>query len=613
MTSRALAFSQRADRAGWAHVLALAGALLVGLGLALAPHRPNFILAVDEAIRDAGVRVLASSQPEDRLTVIDIDEESLRRLGRWPWPRERLATLLEMLQADYEAGTIGLDMVLPEEGDSAGDGRLAALGAQGVVVLAHALDFIERPTPVRQGVLAGIQSNTLASISATGWVANHQGLAQARCVGNIGFAPDPDGLLRRLPLRAQAGNTSYSTLSLALLECGATPVSALASAPSPGWRIPFRRSIDAYTVIPAYRVLEQTAPRSLIAGRKILVGASALGLADRVAAPIHPALTGVIVHAATLTSLLDFQEGKDQPLAELAGWAVAWLAGSLGLLALGMPWLGIRGGIAATSGAMAVWMVITLAGIRWQFEVSPLAGIGGYGALMLVLLPLEWGRERNAARRLRRVFAHYVAPSVLEELLRRPKAVSLEPVYREITVMVADMEDYSGHTERSTLEEAGALTRDFLTCLTLPVIETGGTLDKYTGDGLVAFWGAPLEDTAHANHALDAARQILAAVQSMNAQRTLAGAAPLRARIGLASGQALVGDLGTAFRSTYTAVGDCINIASRLQEAAKGYPWDVLIGESTALAASKHSLVKADTIRIRGLRQTVTSYRMASA
>ncbi|MDY0012900.1 MAG: adenylate/guanylate cyclase domain-containing protein [Rhodocyclaceae bacterium] len=598
-------------RRGVDALLAPLFALLVALGLPLLQSNAGFVTALDEALRDAGVRALASSQPEVRLTVVDIDEESLRRLGRWPWPRERLASLLESLRMDYGARGIGVDMVLPEAGEPGGDVRLAALGENGIVVLAHALDFVPRPAPVRQGVLARTPTESRGGMAATGWVANHEGLAGARCVGNIGFVPDGDGSLRRVPLLAQAGERGYASLSLAMLECGPRLRPLATDIPLGAWRIPYRRNVSAYTVVPAYRILEQSAPRSLIEGRWVLVGASALGLTDRVATPIHPALTGVIVHAEILTSLLDDQEGRARPIPGLKNWTLAWLGVSIGLLALGVPRLGVRGSLAATMGAMAAWIAIALAGLHWQFEVSPLAGLAGYGILLVVQLPQEWSRERRAARRLRQVFAHYVAPSVLDELLRQPSAISLEPVYRDITVMVADMEDYSGHTERSTLEEAGALTRDFLTCLTLPVMETGGTLDKYTGDGLVAFWGAPLDDQDHANHALDAAQRILAAVREMNAQRAQVSAPPLRARIGLASGRALVGDLGTAFRSTYTAVGDCINIASRLQEAAKGYPWDVLIGEATALAADRHSLVQADTIRIRGLRQTVTSYRLA--
>lgn len=174
------------------------------------------------------------------------------------------------------------------------------------------------------------------------------------------------------------------------------------------------------------------------------------------------------------------------------------------------------------------------------------------------------------------------------------------------------MEGYSGHTERLSLEAAGELTRDFLSCLTEPIIRLEGTLDKYTGDGLVAFWGAPINDPQHANRALDAAQAILERMAEFNRQRADRGEMPIRARIGIESGRALVGDLGTPFRSTYTAVGDCINIASRLQEMGRNYPWDVLIGDATVALTTHHTLRPVATLPIRGLKQTVGVYRFAT-
>lgn len=592
-------------------LLAIALALCFPLGWGLYPHPPAVLTALDEALRDAGVRLLLSAAPEQRIAVVDIDEKSLGLLGTWPWPRSVLASLLETLIAAYQVKGIGLDIVLPEPGEAVGDARLQALSIHGGVVLAHALDFVERSNPIQVGALAPGVSLERPTARSTGWIANHPGLAHALCTGNIGFRPDTDGLLRRLPLLTEASGRQFATLSAALLACH-DQLPPLPTTDEDGyWRLSFNRAIEAYTVIPAHQVLAGTVPRDLLAGRWVLVGASALGLADRVATPIHPALTGVMVHASALSNLLDLKASNPSYI-NWSPWALGWLVISLIALGMGFPRLGIRGSLVASFGAIGVWGFVSLAGLKWHFEVSPLVGFGGYGTLLLVLLPSEWARERNAARRLRKVFAHYVAPSVLEELLKQPQAISLDPAYREITVMVADMEDYSGHTERSTLEEAGALTRDFLTCLTNPVMNTGGTLDKYTGDGLVAFWGAPLADKNHANHALDATLSILAAIEELNVARRAAGSAALRVRIGVASGKALVGDLGTALRSTYTAVGDCINIASRLQEAAKEYSWNVLIAESTTQAITKHSLEYADTIRIRGLRQPVACYRLGS-
>src|SRR5262249_52086204 len=160
-----------------------------------------------------------------------------------------------------------------------------------------------------------------------------------------------------------------------------------------------------------------------------------------------------------------------------------------------------------------------------------------------------------------------------------------------ITVVSADMQDYTGLTNRSSLQEAAQLTREFLQCLTEPVLRCEGTLDKYTGDGLVAFWGAPLPNADHAPRALEAAQAMLANVRAWNERRVANGLAPARVRIGVESGSVLVGDLGTRFRRTYTAVGDCINAASKLQAIAKTLSCDLVVGPVAARLASGSALV----------------------
>lgn len=611
---------------GAARGVALGVGLAVALALGSALPRPDFLANLDESLRDGAVRALAAPQPEDRLTVVDIDEHSIARIGPWPWPRGVLADLVEALIADYGARAVALDMVLPDAADADGDARLAALAAGGPLVLAAALDFVERPQPIRRGEVgrgldvAQADAPAAPRRAATGWLANHGGVGLAACAGNIGYVPDPDGRVRRLPLLSEAGANAQAptlvpSLALALLHgCDAPATLALSALLAGGgrdWRVPFGRRLEAYTVVPAGAILDGRAPHALVAGRYVLVGASALGLADRVASPLHASSSGVLVHAAALTALLDVQADPAAPARarRLAGLPGAWLA--LSLLALTV--LAARGSVWRAMGGFAlcglVWAGVVAACVRGGIAVAPLSGLAGYAVLAALLLPYEWGRQRSQARRLRRTFEHYVAKPVLDELLRHPELDSLSPAHREITVLVADMEGYSGHTERLSLAEAGELTRAFLDCLTEPTIRLQGTIDKYTGDGMVAFWGAPLADARHAEHALAAAREILARIDAFNRLRAARGEPPVRGRIGIESGRALVGDLGTRFRSTYTAVGDCINIASRLEQMGRDYPWDVLIGENCAALAHGQPLQPVATLRIRGLQRSVRVFR----
>ena len=207
-----------------------------------------------------------------------------------------------------------------------------------------------------------------------------------------------------------------------------------------------------------------------------------------------------------------------------------------------------------------------------------------------------------------RTFANYVAPSVLRQMLQQGIEQPLVPRYCEITVLSADMQNYSGLTTMGNLEDAAQLTREFLQCLTGPLLQHQGTLDKYTGDGLVAFWGAPVPMPDHADRAVQAALQMVEQVRQWNLLRQQQGLPMARVRVGIESGKALVGDLGTSFRRTYTAVGDCINSASKLQNAAKQYNHDIIVGSEAARRITRHRLVAIGGIVLPGHTRSLTLY-----
>jgi adenylate cyclase len=160
------------------------------------------------------------------------------------------------------------------------------------------------------------------------------------------------------------------------------------------------------------------------------------------------------------------------------------------------------------------------------------------------------------------------------------------------------------------MEEAAQLTRDFLDCLTRPVLAHRGTLDKFTGDGLVAFWGAPLPVEDHADQAIDAAIKMVAEVRRFSEVRQQAGLQPLRVRIGIESGPAMAGDFGTSFRSIYTAVGDSVNVAARLEQAARNYPHDIVIGEGAASRATRHNFLFLGETLLRGKEKPTRLYTL---
>jgi len=643
----------------------------VAMGLAIyaqwaAPAGDSYFAS--EWLRDRFIAAQAGRSPDDRIAIIDIDEASLAAVGPWPWPRKQIAALVENLLGPYEARGVALDLIFPEPADPEGDMRLAMLSQHGPVVLAQAFDYENsRTLPLHIGALAGASATppVPGQPMARGFIGNHAGLARARHVGNIGFIPDKDGTIRRLPMWTSFEDKTYPTLSLALFDCCAgghhpSPVArrhrefgglrqltggeckaqstdggilpksicnaaiAFEQPAQPAkftateyvdahWRrLSFSRDWSAYAVVPASGILHLNAPSATIKGRLVLVGSSSLGLTDRVATPLSPSTAGVLAHAAALSMLLDEQAGT-QP----ARWPGRWIATifsiALALLAsYTFPRLSALSNTMLLAGAFMLWLGLAYWIHPHDAYFAPAGPLASILFLLAVAVPFDWQVTQRQSQHLLGTLRQYVADAVVDELLRRKLKDPLAPEQRHVTTLIADLEGYTTHVESLPVEEAAQLTRDFLDCLTRPVLARQGTLDKYTGDGLVAFWGAPLPMADHADLALDAAQDIVREVERFSQARQQAGKAPLRVRIGVESGIAMAGNFGTSFRSIYTAVGDSVNVASRLEQVARNFPHDIIVGPGTAGDARRHRLVRLDEIVLRGKEKPTALFTLES-
>lgn len=578
-------------------------------------------------VRDLAMLASASDAGDPRVAVIDIDEPSLKRIGPWPWPRQRLADLAEQLLAEGGARVVAFDIVLTEPATTPegriGDQRLAALAQQGWMVPALAFDYVARQTAVTVGLVGGGRplDSVPQAARATGHVGSFAALASGRCVGNIGIAPDPDGKVRRVAPWTGWQGEAYPAFALAALRCArpdADPIALtrrLDTDAQAHWAMPFRIRPDSYLALPAASVLDgelasetgrpgaasPRPPRRPLEGRIVLVGSSALGLADQAATPLASSVSGVSVHLAALSALLDLADGTAPT--RPPGWAMtAWA-----LLSVTALWwvvargAGFRWMTASTLAALAVWALLAGWSVSSGAQAPVTGALWGYALVLLLHLPAEWSWAHKGVRSRTRLLSRYVARAVLDELLDRPDQDPLAPRKSEITVLIADMQEYTRLTNDSSLEDAARLTRGFLEQLTGPVLEHRGTLDRYTGDGLVAFWGAPIPVADHARRAVEAALAIVDNVRRFNAARAARGEEPVRVRVGIASGPALVGDLGTPFRSAYTAVGDCINLASRLQQLSRQLEVDIAIAGSAALQCTGSAFRSLGKVPVRGL------------
>jgi len=587
------------------------------------PQSPHLPFLASEWLRDAFIRLRVSDTPEPRILVVDIDEASLAKFGPWPWPRARLADLVEILLSRYEARGIGLDILLPEsrtrgaagENDE-GERRLALLARHGPVVPAQAFDFDlarMRPAPVRDGHLGGAVDGYAGGIEATGYIANFAALAQAPHIGAIGVIPDQDGTLRRVPMITRYEGKAYPALALALVNCCSKNGSGedgarLALADTGLVRVDFRRDWNAYTLVSAADILDQAIDPASARGRLVLVGSSSLGMGDRVATPLAASRPGLGVQAAMLSTLLDLQAGRTPARWPGRALALGWAVLTALLVPLAFPRLSAMASVGLLGASSIGWIGLAWLASAHDPDFNTVAPLAGNLFLLAVAVPYQWQLSQRRSRHLLLTLRQYVAPAVVAELLRSDLEDPLQPRQLDVTTLIADMQGYTAQVEALPVEDAARLTRDFLDCLTGPVIERQGTLDKYTGDGLVAFWGAPLPMAQHADLALDAARAIVERVRAFSAARERDGHPPLRVRIGVESGTAMAGDFGTSFRSIYTAVGDSVNTASRLEQAARDLPHDVIIGPGSVARARRHTFMALGEQRLRGKEHLTRIY-----
>jgi adenylate cyclase len=560
---------------------------------------PVLTTSADEWLRDKFIQLQATATPERRVLVVDIDESSVAQIP-WPWPRARIADLVELVLADGARG-VALDILMEKPADASGDARMAMLAQHGPVVLAQMFDYLGGDEPLAGGrLVAGRPArNTDSAVLAHGYLANHEGFAQARHAGNIGMLPDADGTLRRLPMLTNYQGRVYPTLSLALLQCCGATTTALAPPPALE-RIPYSRNWPAYEVVKAGELLEGRMPPGMARGRLVLVGSSSLSIGDRVSTPLGASSAGLLVHASMLTSLLDRQQGLAPAPLPGKGIAFAFVLAIALLTSYTLPRMSAAANTLLLGASALLWLAI--AGLLAPRDpgFAPAAPLFCCLYLLAVAVPFHWELAQRRSRQLLGTLRQYVAGEVVDELLRSGLKDPLAPRRLEVTTLVADMEGYTSQVESLSLEDASRLTTDFLECLTRPVLAHRGTLDKYTGDGLVAFWGAPLPNAEHADLALDAAARILHEVAQFSALRVASGKPALRVRIGIESGAAMAGDYGTAARSIYTAVGDSVNTAARLEQAARDYPHDVIVGEGTAALARRHRLLQLGERQLRG-------------
>jgi adenylate cyclase len=574
----------------------------------------GLIGALEERAGDLAWRLGADAAEERRVLVVDIDERSLREVGPWPWPRETVAALVNGLG---EAGTRlqVLDVVFPEP--RAGDEALAAAIQHWRPVLAQVF-ALEQGGQARAGQPGGRlpwASCPPPFGAAQGALANAGPLLAASpppAVGHITPRIAGDGVLRQQPAVICLDGAAYPALALAALM-QASGETSLALERGSGWldppwrlvaprlpagavplddrgdiRLPWLRHPDAFVAVSAADVLAGRAPTQVLAGAWVLVGSSAFGLNDTIATPFGGAAAGMLAHAQLLTALVDARV-PTTPRAEPA-LQVALALAAAALLAAGVRAFGgapqfivaLPLAALALAGAMfALHAALLWRAALWVGWLQPALFVVAFAAACAVLEHLRSRRDRD------RLYAHlasYLPAPVAASLALQPPSDAIRAATLQVSVLVADIRNFSAYCEARPPDETAAVLHAFFSAAARVVEEEGGVVEAFQGDAVVAVWnataGRPQPD--HASRALRAAERLHAAAQALLPDPAPPGLEPLALGIGLESGPAMVGSFGLARRRTHMVMGRTVTIASRLAEMTADLSHPILVGEGLA-------------------------------
>lgn len=610
--------------------------LFFALVLAWVPQRT--FDGLDRKASDLAWRLGAQREPERRIIVVDIDENSIATLGAWPWPRERVAELSKRL-AELGASQQIFDMLLVDR-RSGDDGLGAALAAAGVVTAnVFALDQGE---PVQQGQLAGSVDGLPCQQpipQARGYIGLSPGLLehQALPAGHITPRIDADGAVRRVPALLCLADKVYPALALAAYWQGAVghlEPGSIRLRPGQGWLepawwleharlpaaipltaeadliVPYALAPEALISISAADILAGKAPKSLFAGAWVLVGSTALGLGDAVPTPHGGAVGGVGVHAQLISGLLD----GTLPLAPVGRYWL-WLANAIllcGLLTLVATRFGRLGPYAlAPLSVLAVFLLLSehalaLQMLRWELGWSrPALFVMLFG---LLLASLQFARTRVEKDRLYAHLASYLPVPVAQALLGQDVGATVVAERREVTVMFADIRNFSRFCETQPPEVAARLLHEFIDIATQVIEERGGLVEAVQGDAVMAIWNGSLPCPDHARQAVAAAKVLLPAVEAVFPVPDEADWSPLALGIGVETGLALIGSFGPARRRLHTALGESVSVANAVQKMTAELASPILCGPGTAACLEKGETRSQGAFLLEGLARTHTLY-----
>lgn len=585
------------------HLLAILSVFTV---VALYYHQNPFLEAFEAKSYDLRFKNWRGPiTPSDNIAIVAIDEKSIAEMGRYPWSRVEYARLLDQLAT---AGIKGLliDAFFPEvESPEADQAFAMALKRAGNVTLAVAYDLDGEFRAIRT-------TRSLASIEAN-----------AAGIGHINFLPDDDGTNRRNLLLVEADGKVVPSLGLAgaMVVLGETQLSPESFGITLGERaiptdgdyalwINYSGPPGSYPYYSFTDIVHGRVAPELLQGKLLFLGATALGIYDMRVTPFHSNTPGVEVHATVADNIISGRFIRQSGLEALfdigfillLGFATYYLTIRIRLYAV-IPVI-----LLLTVGYLWLTYQAFLVGHWLNMIYPPLAAIiallsgGGYRYLVL----------EHRAREMRSMFSSYLSPRLVARLEREPDLAKIGGDSKVITVLFTDIKGFTSFSEKHTPQEVVARLNEYLDAMVHVIDRFEGTVDKFIGDGIMVYWGAPLPQPDHARLAIDCVLAMEAKMRELCARWERAGKEPFVLRAGIQSGEVVAGNIGSRGKKMeYTVIGDTVNMAARLEGTAKYYGVEFLVGANTYHSAGDgYRYRELDTIRMLGKDTPVTVYEL---
>jgi adenylate cyclase len=652
----------------WRRLPLIVPLLVLGATLALKVLDPAPLVTARNVTFDFMQQMKPRQYEPLPVKVVNIDDESLARFGQWPWPRTLIAQMVDRLtqsgaavicfttifaEPDRTSPKQLLDnfpqamrKALSETDLPDHDEILARAISNSNVVLGFAVGVGSADAPALKSTYAFAGDNPADFVPNFELSVHDLPILEAAAAGNgiLSILPDRDGVTRRLPLMFARDGQLYPSLVAEALRAAQGARTHLVKASGASGVVSFgahsgvvASKIGAFTVptdpagqvwlydtgpvpernVPAWKILTGDYEDDAFSGNVVFIAASAAGLRGRQATPLSPTTGAGDIHAQLVEQILT-QNFLSRP-----DWAAGFELLYLFVLGI-MVFLAFRirrGG--ALLGAIVPGVIVlggsgfaVYAFLEMHLLLDPVYPAIAGGLVYLSAALLNYMQSESERRQVRTAFGQYLSPALVERLAEHPDQLRLGGEVRQMTFLFCDVRNFTSLSERTGPELLVRILNRFLTRMTDIILGRSGTIDKYMGDAIMAFWNAPLDDPQHPHNALVTALAMRASLPSINEELEAEAKAEGRSwqqlgcGIGVNTGDCLVGNMGSEQRFDYSVIGDAVNLASRLEGQCKTYGVDIILGETTQAAAPEFVTLELDMIRVKGKVEPVRIFAL---